>query len=244
MKNINKLFGLVFITIIFAINLRCSDEIVCPEEESPSIIVTKLSHSEGMPGEKIIAYGKGFYSVNHLAYVRINHQYSMARITSDSTIFIIIPQGINSGFFEFHFSTKDTILLSNKFTFISNYDSPRWNTKVKISKEDSKTYNSMGDTLTWRLETNQDSIFLIKEGLCGDDCWLSQTIAFRHISNDELPEFLFYSHNKKIYSGVGSFEDTVRYGTVTLDSWNIDSLISGTYLFGDYDCIFYATPSQ
>ena len=74
---------------------------------------------------------------------------------------------------------------------------------------------------------------------CGDECSFTRTIAFVAVEDNQLPQFVFASFEVRDPMGGPNYSDTLQQGILRIDSWDKQSVLSGTYTFNDYSWVFW-----
>jgi hypothetical protein len=228
----------------------CKDEstlVKPPEEVNPSteIKISHLSHTSAREGEKIVVYGNNFNRYN-LYSAKLNNTYTASNKTSDSTISLIIPGNGQDGRFVFHFYSAghDIVLYSPRFSVEEHCTSGfciDWNTKEQIVESDSWIKGLLNDTDTvkWQGISTSDTLFFKREYLCGDECLVTNEIAFMPGTLTEIPQFLYALFTMRDKMGGPNIVDTIRTGVVRIDIWN-QILKSGSFVTEDHNWIFWS----
>lgn len=227
--------------------IQCSkdENVVNPEPEESVVGISSLSFNTARQGEKVIAKGFGFNKFYSL-YVFIQDEYVQSNTTSDSTISLFVPFAAESGVFEFYFRSAelDTLLISPEITITDMCEKSLcidWNTKDTIVESDSWIRSwSCDASVMWSFKTSGDTLFIMRDDFCHDECHYWHTLVFRQNGNNELPEFLFTVY-KKLEWTKPDIDDTLRNGVVRIDQWDSTSVYSGTYSYNEHNWIFWGS---
>lgn len=234
---------IIFSFSVFTLYTCSKDEkIVNPPSNDTTLNITSLSHYSARQGEKVTAVGKYFNSYD-LFYVELNNEAVVFNKTSDSTISLFIPYNAGNGQFVFYFFSQnhDTVLTSPRI-IITDYCTSGLcldlNTKDRIVESDSWIRSFDVDTLKWNLQSSEDTLFFIRDGLCHEECHFWHTIVLKRKQNNQLPEFLFSVYKKREWL-VPDVDDTLRNAVIRIDQWDSTSVYSGTFSYRNYNWIFW-----
>lgn len=235
---------ILFLTsLIFYFSCSKENTIVDPPIIMPQNKVILLSDTSARVGEKIFAYSnlfKEYRSIN----VYLDSLYLESKIVNDTVLALYIPFNAKNGKFKIYLNysatLSDTVLFSQDF-YLSEECSEdvciNWNTRKEILGTDSWWYDFNSDTIRWTTETNNDSIFFKRNGICGDECAYWHTIVFKDNFVNQLPTFLFAVRKVNLWLEP-DINDTIRNCNIIIDKWN-SNLYSGTFSFENFTWIFF-----
>ena len=248
MRNMIAVKILFFALSILLLNNCIEDKVVEYVEltkEKGKVIVSETSVEIG---QKIFAHFQKMDSV--IVYsVTLNENKVTFKQINDSTVSLIVPYtsvGTDAGNFVFYCylpknEISDTVLVSNRIIYRYEDWMPgpfmKWNIYEKVTQYDSWKYDGVGQK-AWKSETIKDTIKLIRQYTCHDECGITETLVFLDKGINNLPKFLYAQYNRNEWLKTPIQIKFDRFSKIMLDSWN-GSLYSGTFSSQDYSWIFW-----
>ncbi|RJP64539.1 MAG: hypothetical protein C4539_14280 [Ignavibacteriales bacterium] len=245
-KKILNSFLLVYFLLLI---IGCKEKVIeYVEKETPTGNV-QLSKNKVEIGEKIIVHFLNMDSVKVYS-VTLNQKEVTFVQNNDSTLSLIVPytyEGNDVGNFVFYCcmpsaSSADTVLVSSqvnyKYEELGRVPYIKWNTNEKISENESMKFDGFSQK-SWSLQTDNDTLKLIRSYLCHDECSIKETLAFIKNNDNELPQFLYalFQRNEWLKDPL-SVRITSRC-KISIDEWSSSSKYSGTFSADGYSWIFW-----
>lgn len=199
-------------------------------------------------GQKIYAYFRNIDSVK-IYSVLLNEKKVTYKQINDTTVALIIPYsgaGYDIGNFVFQGyilgeNYKDTVLVSNQVRYrYENWGSTiftKWNEHEKVTQYESLKSDGFGQK-GWKVETNKDTIKVIRNYLCHDECGIKETLVFLNQTNNNLPKFLYAQFNRTEWMKAPIQIKVDKICKLMIDSWD-GTTYSGTFSSSDYSWAFW-----
>jgi hypothetical protein len=212
----------------------------------------KLSSNEVEIGQKITAQFVNFDMDSSFVYT-VTFDLKPVAFTqqNDSTLTLIVPYtggGNMSGSFVIYCmlyseSSSDTVLVSDKIHYLydpwPNDPYMKWNTGEEIIKSDSYKMDDGREKKYWTSETIQDTIKFIRHVICHDECYYGETLVFKNLGNNILPEFLYAIYVKDEWMFPPIHERIENRCKIIINEWSDSTNFSGTFSAPDYSWAFW-----
>ena len=238
----------IFVLALLLLN-SCGDEGLIESVESISVNgKVVVSETKVEIGQKLFAHFKNMDSVKVYS-VTLNEKKVTFKQIDDSTVTLIVPYtdvGTDAGNFVFYCylpksEISDTVLVSNRIKYKYEDWMPgpyvKWNIYEKVTEYESLKYDGFSQN-AWKLETIKDTIRLIRQYTCHDECGIKETIVFLDKGINNIPKFLYAKYNRNEWLKAPIEIKFDSFSKIMLDSWD-GSKYSGTFSTQDNSWIFW-----
>lgn len=241
-----KLF--ISLLALFILNSCVDEGIIESDEPIPLKGKVVLSATNVEIGQKLFAHFKNMDSVKVYS-VTLNEKKVTFKQIDDSTVTLIAPYtnvGTDAGNFVFYCylpksGVSDTVLVSNRIRYRYEDWMPgpymKWNVYEKVTEYESWKYDGFGQK-AWKMEAVKDTIRLIRQYTCHDECGIKETIVFLDKGINNVPKFLYAQYNRNEWMKAPVAIKFDRFSKIMLDSWD-GSIFSGTFSAQDNSWIFW-----
>ncbi len=244
-KSVNLFIVVCFLLLI----VSCEKSVVeYVEVESPRGSV-QLSSNKVEIGQKLTANFTNMDSSDVYA-VSLNQKEVTFSQIDDKTVTVIVPYtnvGNDVGNFIFYSWMQtnsffpDTVLVSNQINY-KYENSPfgpyvKWNSNEKIVHDESLKFDGFSNG--WSLQTENDTLKIIRTYTCHDECSITEILAFKDNGNNNLPQFLYALYKRREWMKDPIDIKIISRCKITIDEWNNTSIYSGIFSSEGYSWVFW-----
>lgn len=230
--------------------MACKETIIEYVEKDCQHGYVSLSSGNIEIGQKITAHFNNMDSV-HVWNVTLNERQVTFSQKNDSTVTLIAPYnnaGNAPGNFIFYSwmrteGSNDTVLVSSQIHYLYE-NAPlgpyvKWNTNERLEESEAWEIDVIGEIHTWNTLVSGDTIKLIRQNECHDECSYKQTLAFKTNGNDILPELLYAQYERNEWMVEPINEIITKRCKVIIDTWNDRTVFSGTFTSENHSWVFW-----